>query len=61
MARGDKSKELRQLLKDCVTVLLDTGARHGKELLNVKWKQLIFMPQITATETDIPEHQEPHE
>jgi len=61
LARDDKSKELRQLLRDYVIVLLDTGARPGKELLNVKWKQLIFKRQITATETDEPEPREPHE
>lgn len=42
MARDDRSKELRHLLKDYVFVLLDTGARPGKELLNVKWRQLQF-------------------
>jgi integrase len=61
LARDDRSKELRQLLRDYVIVLLDTGARPGKELLNVKWKQLIFKRQITATETDEPEPREPHE
>ena len=33
-------KETRQLLRDYVMALLDTGARPGKELLNLKWKQI---------------------
>lgn len=41
-ARNDKSKELRLLLRDHVEVLLDTGARPGDELLNLKWKQIKF-------------------
>jgi integrase len=34
------SKDLRRLLKDYVMVLLDTGARPGKELLDVRWTQI---------------------
>ena len=39
-ARKAKSKLLRPLLRDYVMVLLDTGARPGKELMNLKWKQI---------------------
>ena len=35
-----KSKELALLLKDYVNVLLDTGARPGTELMNLKWNQI---------------------
>jgi integrase len=38
-ARAD-AKPIRQLLKDYVEVLLDTGARPGKELLELKWVQV---------------------
>ena len=34
-ARAD-TKPIRQLLKDYVAVLLDTGARPGKELMNLQ-------------------------
>ncbi len=34
------SKNLRTLLREYVYVLLDTGARPGKELLNLRWKQI---------------------
>ena len=34
------SKNLRTLLREYIYVLLDTGARPGKELLNLKWKQI---------------------
>jgi len=39
---GDRSEivSTRVLLKYYVIVLLDTGARPGKELLNLKWKQI---------------------
>ncbi len=40
--RNDASKELRALLKDYVEVLLDTGARPGKELLDLKWTQVKY-------------------
>ena len=39
-AAKETSKELRPLLRDYVTVLLDTGARPGKELMNLKWSQI---------------------
>ncbi len=39
-ATKDTSKALRPLLRDYVTVLLDTGARPGKELMNLKWSQM---------------------
>lgn len=39
-AKNDESKELRLLLRDYVHALLDTGARPGDELLNLKWKQV---------------------
>ena len=38
-ARAD-TKPIRQLLKDYVEVLLDTGARPGKELLQLRWVQV---------------------
>jgi len=40
LARNEKSRQQRQLMFDYVTVLLDTGARPGKELLNVQWKHI---------------------
>jgi integrase len=39
-ATTNTSKNLRTLLREYVYVLLDTGARPGKELLNLKWKQI---------------------
>jgi integrase len=46
MGRSD-SRDLRALLKDYVLVLLDTGARPGKELLNLRWIEVErdFKPQ----------------
>ncbi|MFM8899607.1 MAG: tyrosine-type recombinase/integrase [Burkholderiales bacterium] len=39
-ARTEQSKEMRQLMRDYVDVLLDTGARPGTELLNLQWRQI---------------------
>ena len=41
-ARNDHSKEMRQIMRDYVEMLVDTGARPGTELMNVKWKQIKF-------------------
>jgi integrase len=41
-ATSPRSKETRQLLNDYVILLLDTGARPGKEILDLKWKQVVF-------------------
>jgi len=50
--RTPGSRELRALLRDYVEVLLDTGARPGDELLNLKWKQVQFVMRPTVTKTD---------
>ena len=43
--------ELRALLKDYVSVLLDTGARPGKELLDLRWSHIEVSvdPEIRQT------------
>jgi len=41
----DNHKEQRQLLYDYVRVLVDTGARPGKELLDLQWKNIDFEVQ----------------
>jgi integrase len=50
-ARNDHSKESRQILRDYVEMLLDTGARPGVELMNLKWKQIKFSMKPTLTPT----------
>ncbi len=45
------SVELRRLLKDYVVVLLDTGARPGKELLDLTWAQIELQYFPTSTKT----------
>ena len=49
-ARAD-AKPIRQLLKDYVEVLLDTGARPGKELLELKWIQVEIKMYPTIKKT----------
>lgn len=41
-AKNERSKESRQIMRDYVEMLLDTGARPGKELMNLKWKQIMY-------------------
>jgi len=50
-ARSEKSKELRLLLRDYVDVLLDTGARPGDELLNLRWRQVKESTKPVFTKT----------
>ena len=52
-AKTDKSKELRALLRDYVDVMLDTGARPGKELLDLKWKQITYSHHPTVIKTGV--------
>ncbi len=49
-ARSD-AKPVRQLLKDYVEVLLDTGARPGKELLELRWVQVEIKMYPTIKKT----------
>ena len=49
------SRELGCLMKDYVCVLLDTGARPGDELLNLKWNQVNYEPLIHLTVPTIEE------
>jgi len=50
-AKNDHSKEIRQLMCDYVEMLVDTGARPGIELLNLKWKQIKFAMSPTEIAT----------
>ena len=49
-ARAD-SKSIRQLLKDYALVLLDTGARPGKELLELTWNHVSYETNPEAIKT----------
>lgn len=47
------SKPIRELLRDYVEILLDTGARPGKELLDLKWVQIETKMYPVITKTDV--------
>ena len=49
--KNEHSKELRQIMRDYVEMLLDTGARPGVELMNLKWKQIKFSMKPILTPT----------
>jgi integrase len=51
-ARTKESKELRQLMRDYVEILIDTGARPGVEIMNLKWRQIKFVMSSNAEETN---------
>ena len=58
--RNDQSKELRCLLRDYVEVLLDTGARPGGELMDLKWKQVQFaMKPVVMPTNEVEEDDDP--
>ena len=52
-ARNDHSREMRQIMRDYIEMLLDTGARPGKELMNLKWKQISYSITPVNTKTKI--------
>jgi len=52
MGRAD-SVELRKLLRDYVYVLLDTGARPGRELLELRWTQVELKQYPVSVKTGI--------
>lgn len=41
-AKNEKSRVIREVMRDYVEMLIDTGARPGKELLDLKWKHIEF-------------------
>lgn len=47
-ARNQKSQDQRQLLFDYVRVLLETGARPGKELLNLVWRNIKITMYVSS-------------
>ena len=51
-AKDEHIKELRLLLRDYVEMLLDTGARPGKELMNLRWNQILYSINPVVTKTD---------
>ena len=58
-ARSKESTESRLLMRDYVMALLDTGARPGVELLNLKWKQITErIDPIVENTTDLNEEGE---
>lgn len=58
-ARSKVSKEARQLMRGYVMALLDTGARPGIELLDLKWKQITErIDPIVENTTDLNEEGE---
>ena len=54
IAKGrSDSRELRALLKDYVFVLLDTGARPGKEILNLRWIDIEYQFNLKNTKAKV--------
>ena len=43
--RNDKSKMMRELLRDYVFVLANTGIRHGTEAMNLRWSDIDWLEE----------------
>jgi integrase len=43
--RNEKSRQMRELLRDYILVLANTGIRHGTEAQNLKWKDIDWYKQ----------------
>lgn len=52
-AKNDRVREMREIMRDYVEMLVDTGARPGKELMNLKWKQIKYSANPTFKKTGI--------
>ncbi|MEI6460241.1 MAG: hypothetical protein WCP04_15130 [Pseudomonadota bacterium] len=52
-SRTEQTRELRELMRDYVDVLIDTGARPGDELMNVKWRQIKFVMKPRLEQTGV--------
>ncbi len=50
-AKNERSKETRKIMRDYIELLVDTGARPGVELMNLKWRQIKFMMHPTELRT----------
>jgi integrase len=59
-AKTDKSKETREIMRDYVDMIIDTGARPGKELMDLKWKQIVFAIKPVSTPTERVDEDEEH-
>lgn len=51
-SRTKDVRERREVMRDYIEMLVDTGARPGIELLDMKWKQVRFMMNPISTVTD---------
>ena len=59
-ARTKKSKAMRAVLRDYAEMLVDTGARPGKELLDLKWRHIKFSKKpVVVTTEQVDEYGEP--
>ena len=50
-AKTKDSRERRQGMRDYVELLIDTGARPGKELMGLKWNQVKFVKHPESLRT----------
>lgn len=60
LAKGDEREE-RELLKDYVNILLDTGMRTGKELTELKWQQIDYVSKTKVVGYTADKHGEKEE
>lgn len=50
--KSEAKRQQRQLLYDYVRILIDTGARPGKELLNLQWKNIKYKVKVVDAQPE---------
>jgi integrase len=53
-AKNESSKQSRLLMRDYAMTLLDTGARPGRELLELKWNKISETNDVRERPSDVP-------
>ena len=52
-AADKEEREKREIMRDYVEMLVDTGARPGKELMDLKWNQIAYEIKPTLEKTGV--------
>jgi hypothetical protein len=52
-AADKEDREKREIMRDYVEMLVDTGARPGKELMDLKWNQIAYEIKPTLEKTGV--------
>ncbi len=56
LEKNVEKREMKELLKDYVSILVDTGLRAGKEPMNLRWQQIEYKSDTKKIGEEIVEH-----